>query len=204
MATEESEQGNATLFNEKLNKLLNKTRIQDGTCALIPQSLILRIGLISTLVLPTLLQDIVDKADKWGNGGKNGIIDPFSEVYDVSLFATHSSFGTKFPYQLVFVMTARMTTCHDLVKNEADLKKISKLFLTLQTSSTPTSLLLPWFPSPARKAGKEATTELFTMLYTYVETRRDAELTSDAIDVLIAEGETTQNIVGVSPTVEGP
>ena len=99
-------------------------------------------------------------------------------------------------------MTARMATCHDLVKNEADLKKISELFLTFQTSSTPTSLLLPWFPSPARKAGKEATTELFTMLYTYVETRRDAELTSDAIDVLIAEGETTQNIVGVSAAVE--
>ena len=97
-----------------------------------------------------------------------------------------------------------MATCHDLVKNEADLKKISELFLTFQTSSTPTSLLLPWFPSPARKAGTEATTELFTMLYTYVETRRDAELTSDAIDVLIAEGETTQNIVGVSPAVEVP
>ena len=95
-----------------------------------------------------------------------------------------------------------MATCHDLVKNEADLKKISELFLTFQTSSTPISLLLPWFPSPARKAGKEATTELFTMLYTYVETRRDAELTSDAIDVLIAEGETTQNIVGVSAAVE--
>ena len=97
-------------------------------------------------------------------------------------------------------MTARMATCHDLTKNEADLKKIGELFLTLQTSATPTSLLLPWFPSPARKTVKEATTELFTMLYTYVETRRSAELTSDAIDVLIAEGETSQNIVGVSRT----
>jgi len=94
-----------------------------------------------------------------------------------------------------------MTTCHDLTKNEADLKRIGELFLTLQTSATPTSMLLPWFPSPARNTGKEATTEMFTMLYTYVETRRHAELTSDAIDVLIADGETTQNIVGVgSPT----
>ena len=96
-------------------------------------------------------------------------------------------------------MTARMATCHDLTKNEADLKKINELFMTLQTNATPTSLLLPWFPSPARKTGKEATTELFTMLYTYVENRRHAEPTSDAIDVLIADGETTQNIVGVSP-----
>ena len=73
--------------------------------------------------------------------------------------------------------------------------------MTLQTSATPTSLLLPWFPSPARKAVKQATTELFTLLYTYVETRRYSPPTSDAIDVLIADGETTQNIVGVSPAL---
>jgi len=97
-------------------------------------------------------------------------------------------------------MTAHITTCRDLTKNEADLKKIKELFMTLQTSATPTSLLLPWFPSPARKAGKEATTELFTILYTYVEARRYAGPTSDAIDILIAEGETTQNVVGVSPS----
>ena len=105
-----------------------------------------------------------------------------------------------FPFQLVFVMTARIIACHDLAKNEADLKMIGELFLTLQTSATPTSLLLPWLPSPARKAGKEATTKLFTMLYTYVETRRHAKPTSDTIDVLIADGETTQNIVGVCST----
>ena len=99
-------------------------------------------------------------------------------------------------------MTARMTTCHDLTKNEGDIKKIEELFLTLEKSATPTSLLLPWFPSPARKVGRRAATELFTLLYTYIETRRHAEPTSDAIDVLIADGETTQNIVGVSPTPE--
>ena len=37
-----------------------------------------------TAVLPTLLQDITNKADKWGNDGKNGRIDPFTEIYDVS------------------------------------------------------------------------------------------------------------------------
>jgi len=100
-------------------------------------------------------------------------------------------------------MTARVATCHDLTKNAADLKKIGELFMTLQTSATPTSLLLPWFPSAAQKAKKDATTELFMMLYTYVETRRHAEPTSDAIDVLIADGETTQNIVGVSPILGG-
>ena len=96
-------------------------------------------------------------------------------------------------------MTARMTTCHDLTKNEVDLKKIGELFMVHQTSTTPASLLLPWFPSPARRTGKQATTEIYTILHACVEARRDVEPTSDAIDVLIADGETTQSIVGVSP-----
>lgn len=99
-------------------------------------------------------------------------------------------------------MTVRMATCDDLAKNEADLKKIGELFMTLQSSSTPISLVLPWFPSPAKKSGKQATTEMYTMLHTYVEARRHAEPTNDAIDVLLADGETTQNIVGVSPSSE--
>ena len=92
-----------------------------------------------------------------------------------------------------------MVTCRDLTENEADLKKIGELFLTLQTSATPTSLLLPWFPSPARQMAKKATTDMYNMVYTYVEARRHAELTSDAIDFLIADGDTSQHIVAVGP-----
>ena len=36
--------------------------------------------------LPTLLEDIIDSADKWGNDGKSGRIDPFTELYNVSPF----------------------------------------------------------------------------------------------------------------------
>ena len=95
-------------------------------------------------------------------------------------------------------MTARILTCGELVKNETDLKKILELFMSVQSSATPASLLFPWFPSPAKKAKKRATVELYTMLCTYVETRRHAEPTTDAIDILIAEGDTTQGIVAVS------
>ena len=95
-------------------------------------------------------------------------------------------------------MTARFSTCHDLTKNEADLKRIRELFSALHTSATPAALLLPWFPSSGRKSIRKTTTELFTLLHTYVEARRHAEPTKDAIDILIAEGETTQNIIGVS------
>lgn len=89
--------------------------------------------------------------------------------------------------------------CRDLANNEADLKKAGELLITLQTNTIPTSLLFPWFPSPSRRAGKQATTELYTMLCTYIETKRHAGLTNDAIDFLIIDGETTQKIAGVSP-----
>jgi hypothetical protein len=96
-------------------------------------------------------------------------------------------------------MTARIAACRDLANNKSDLKRIGELLMTLQTSATPASLLLPWFPSPARKAKKQATTELYTMLYPYVEKRKQAEPTSDGIDLLIADGMATQGVVGVGP-----
>jgi len=154
-----SEEGNVSSINKKLNKLLNNARLQD--------------------VLPTLLEDISNEADKWGNGGKNGTIDPFTEIYD-----------------LVFVMTARMTTCRDLTKNKTDLEKIKEQFMAIHTSTSPVSCLMPWFPGPARKSINRATTELYTLLLTYVKARRRAEPTSDAIDVLIAGGDTDQKIAG--------
>ena len=173
--------------------------MQDGMCDLCQS---IAPDLISNLVFPTLVQDITNKADKWGNDGKNGRIDPFTEIYDVSFGGIHWRLGLvlNFPFQLVFAMTARIATCDDLAKNEADLKKAGELFMTLQASATPTSLLLPWFPSPAGKTGKRATTELYTMLRGYVESRRHApEFQNDAFDILIADGETTRDIVGVGP-----
>ena len=45
--------------------------------------------LIYILALPAFLQDAFDKADKWGNDGKSGRIDPFTDVYNVShLYST--------------------------------------------------------------------------------------------------------------------
>lgn len=95
-------------------------------------------------------------------------------------------------------MTARMITCNDLTTNEADLKKIGDLLTTLTTSVTPTAFILPWFPSPARVKITMSNIKMFMALREYVEARRRAEPTSDAIDVLIADGETTQDIVQVS------
>ena len=95
-------------------------------------------------------------------------------------------------------MTARIFARRDLTKNGADLKKIKELFMAIHNGTTPVSSLLPWFPSPVRKSIKRTTIELYTLILTYAKARRHAEPTSDTTDVLIADGETDQNIAGVS------
>ena len=55
--------------------------------------------LIFVSALPMLLQDIIKKADTWGNDGKAGRIDPFVETYDVScIFSVHFLSALSLPY----------------------------------------------------------------------------------------------------------
>jgi len=92
VATEEkTEEGDTAIFNKRLNRLLSKTRKQDGMCDLRPASAMTpSIGLISISVFPLLVQDIANRMDKWGDGGKTGRINPFTDVYNVSLFFQNS------------------------------------------------------------------------------------------------------------------
>ena len=67
---------------------MSRARLEDGEI-FVTNPLAPGAGLIFVLALPTLLQDIIRKADQWGHRGESGRIDPFTEVYDVSL-ATHA------------------------------------------------------------------------------------------------------------------
>jgi len=114
----------------------------------------------------------------WGVGGD---MNPFKEIYD-----------------LVFQMTVRMATCHELASDAISVQKMSDLYWKLEMSATPVALLLPWFPGTAKKNKIQATTDLYIMISHYVDVRRKAEvLGSDLIDVLIADGESNSNIVRV-------
>ncbi|KAJ7672338.1 cytochrome P450 [Mycena polygramma] len=127
-------------------------------------------------VFPSLLSDVNKLMDGWG---ADGIIDPFTEIQ-----------------KLVFQVTVRLASCRELAEDAAAVSRIQDLYHTLEKSSTPVALLLPWFPSAARKSRAAATTELFTMLYGYVEGRRNAAVpSSDSIDVLLAEGNNSMSVV---------
>ncbi|PPR02168.1 hypothetical protein CVT24_011356 [Panaeolus cyanescens] len=127
-------------------------------------------------MLPSLMEDIDRRAQQWGT---EGTMDPFQKIYD-----------------LVFQMTVRMTTCRELADDLDAIREMQDLYFTLEKSSTPQALLLPWFPSRSKRNKDKAVKSLFVKIYTIVETRRHATVpTSDAIDVLIAGGYGTHEIV---------
>ena len=103
-----------------------------------------------------------------------------------------------FALQLVFQMTVRMATCREFAQDIQAVDEVHRQFWILEKSATPTRLLLPWFPGPARRRNDAATKELYMTLYTVVEKRRAAETpSSDAIDLLIAEGFENGEIIQV-------
>ena len=87
IGTEEIEDVDVAQGIKRLNRVMSRARVQEGMsdpcCA--PDDLEYRSHL--TLALPKLVQDITDKVAKWGKDGKTGRINPFTDIYDVSLLA---------------------------------------------------------------------------------------------------------------------
>lgn len=95
-------------------------------------------------------------------------------------------------------MTVRMATCRELSTDLDAVTRLQAEYWSLEKSATPTSLLLPWFPSPAKKRKEAATKELYMILDSYIEQRRAADVpTSDAMDVMLSQGYDNQSIIGV-------
>jgi hypothetical protein len=92
-----------------------------------------------------------------------------------------------------------MASCAELAADLKTLEEIQGLYWHFEKSATPTALLLPWFPGPARKRRERVTKALYTKLYDYVELRKNAAVpSSDSIDVLLAQGLPASEIVQVS------
>ena len=96
-------------------------------------------------------------------------------------------------------MTVRMASCAELAADFKTIKEIQGLYWQLEKSSTPTALLLPWFPGPAKRRKARVTKALFTKFQDYVELRKNVAVpSSDSIDLLLGQGVPTSEIVEVS------
>jgi len=95
-------------------------------------------------------------------------------------------------------MTVRMATCRELADDKQAVEKLGQLYWDIEKSATPFYSVLPWFPGTAKKNKERATMGLYHLLGSYVKIRRDASTPStDPIDLLMAEGISDDNILGV-------
>lgn len=95
-------------------------------------------------------------------------------------------------------MTIRLGTCKELAEDKKAITQLAGHFWNLEKSTTAVSVLLPWFPSPAKKAKSKATMGLYTQLISYVRLRRGASTPSmDALDHLIGQGISDGEIISV-------
>lgn len=89
-----------------------------------------------------------------------------------------------------------MASCRELASNLPELANFQKHYWILEKSATPTALLFPWFPGPAKRAKKASTKVLFTKLWGYIEDRKKAQVpNSDAIDLLLSLGMDNEAII---------
>lgn len=95
-------------------------------------------------------------------------------------------------------MTARLATCKGLAEDFAAVDMMGVNFMLMLRSATPATVLFPWLPTRNRKLKKRVTSDLNNMLIKQIEARKNGTLTSDPIDILLSEGLSTADIVGVS------
>lgn len=91
-----------------------------------------------------------------------------------------------------------MTTCRELLENLPDLQRLQKDYFRLEKSATPAAVLFPWLPGYSQIRRILALKNLYFALLKYVKIRRAAAVPStDAIDLMLAQGKTDQEIIGV-------
>ncbi|KAG6819749.1 hypothetical protein H0H93_009049 [Arthromyces matolae] len=93
-------------------------------------------------------------------------------------------------------MTVRLVTCRELGDDLATVEQLEADFWLLEKSATPTAILLPWFPSQAKKDKLTALRNLYTTLYRSVEMRKRAKASPiNTFDVLLNQGLETKDII---------
>ncbi|KAG8748888.1 hypothetical protein FRC12_013742 [Ceratobasidium sp. 428] len=128
------------------------------------------------LVTPQIMADIEHTVAKWGTRGQ---FNPFSDLYS-----------------LVVQLTIRTVGCREIADSTDLCKKMEKLYLQVEQGSTAASLLLPWFPSQARKRKTAATADIYVWLDNIIKARqKENRREEDALQDLIDSEGTTPTIV---------
>ncbi|KAF8884914.1 cytochrome P450 [Gymnopilus junonius] len=128
-------------------------------------------------LIPYLLNDIQKMMEGWGQSGK---FDPFDKVYEV-----------------LFQLTIRSLSCVEISDDPALVARLKVLYDTLDTGTTPATVLLPWLPTPAMIKKLWATKEIYEIVIKAINARESSGISrNDTLQMLLDSGDEKLVVVG--------
>ncbi|KAF9010183.1 cytochrome P450 [Cyathus striatus] len=128
-------------------------------------------------LIPQILEDSRRVMEGWGD---SGIFDPFDNIYE-----------------LIFQTTIRSLTSEEIADNPILVARLKTLYDTLDTGTTPATVLLPWLPTPAMLQKLWATKEIYDIVVKAVDAREKSGLPrNDTLQMLLDFGDEKLVVVG--------
>jgi hypothetical protein len=101
--------------------------------------------------------------------------------------------------QLLFQTTVRSLSCDELADDSAQVARLKELYDTLDSGTTPTTVLLPWLPGPSMLKKLWATKQIYDIVVQAIDARqRSGASKPDTLQMLLDEQDERLVIVGVS------
>ncbi|KAL4254749.1 cytochrome P450 family protein [Abortiporus biennis] len=112
--------------------------------------------------LSKLLPKIVGDADRVIRSWQSGTLDPFDVIP-----------------KLCFQTTVRSLACSELADDENIVARLKKLYDNLDSSTTPASVLFPWFPSPSLISKLYSTKKIYDIVNRVIDQRIQSGIPQD-------------------------
>lgn len=101
--------------------------------------------------------------------------------------------------QLIFQLNIRSLSCTEISEDPALVARLKKLYDTLDTGTTPATVLLPWLPTPAMIKKLWATKEIYEIVMQAINDREKSGVSrNDSLQMLLNFEDEKLVVVGVS------
>lgn len=109
------------------------------------------------------------------------LVDPFDDIY-----------------RLVYKLTVRMVACNEIAEDPELLDQSLKAFETIDASTTASTVIFPWLPTPSFIRTKLAGVRLYMMIKKILEARKQNGVrVDDALQYLVDQGDRVEEIIAV-------